>query len=291
VNKRIAISTTLLALVTFALLLMHDSLQAKSHEPFHKDGELSKSAEELFRLLGKKVTTLKTANTFSQENLIRDGEYWDEQKKKPVHELMKKNRTALIAQLQKLGMIDGILPEQQHYIYAGLTGGLKETVRSRVMYLEELINNGYTFKYVVVMGGSRPLLEKEKEHLPEDIKTEADMMVYLLNNSGIKNNKILVVDAPMVQKADGTLARPTAEDTFVYFAKTAPENGSFLIISNNPYILRRKILAQQILDQEKFPVDATGKQANIEKMDIIFACDELARTLYEEFRQFTAQAA
>ncbi len=291
-NKRIAIPTLFLALTSFALLVMHNPFHAKAYyEPFHIDGEISQSAKNIFAKLHENITTLKEANNFAQKNLLRTGERWDKQQETPVHQSIKENRSEIIQDLKTLKMIDEIKPEKKHYTYAGLMGALEERVTYRMNYLQELIDAGYTFDYIVLLGGARPLQEKEKANLPENVTTEAEMMAYLFNNSKLKDNKMILVVAPMVQKADGTLARPNTDDTLVYFAQTAPQDGSFLVISNNPYILRQTKVAQRILDQKRFPVEGIGKKADEQEIDIIMVMDEFARTLYEEFKQFTAQTA
>ncbi len=291
-NKKLAIPTTILAFLSIALMVMHHPFQAKAgYEPLHVHGQLSDSAKDIFAKVHQQISTLKEANTFAQANFIRKGERWQKQQETPVHEEIQKNRSAIIDDLQRLTMIDEIKPAKKHYTYAGLMGALAERVVYRMNYLQELIDAGYTFDYVVLLGGERPLQELEKVNLPESVKTETDMMVHFFKNSPLKDSKMILVNAPMVQKADGTLVRPNTDDTLVYFQQTAPEDGSFLVISNNPYIARQTKVAQRILDQKRFPVDGAGKKADAEELDIIMVMDEFARLVYEEFKAYSAQAA
>ncbi len=291
-NKKLAIPTTILAFLSIALMVMHHPFQAKAHiEPFHELGQLTAPTKNIFALLNERITTLQEANAFAQKNLLRTGERWDAQAPNPVHKDIQQNSSTIIQELKQLGMIDEIKPKKNDYTYAGLMGALKERVAYRMNYLKKLIDEGYTFKYIVLLGGSRPLQEKEKENLPAEVTTEAEMMVHLFHNAGFKNSKMILVNAPMVQKADGTLVRPNTDDTLIYFAQIAPEDGSFLALSNAPYTLRQTKVAQRILDQKRFPVDGAGEKADAQEIDPIMIMDELARTLYEDFKSFYAKTA
>jgi hypothetical protein len=292
-NKRIAIPTTILAFLSLGLVFMHQQFHATTYEPFHVHGQLTDSTKNIFEKLHQKIATLKEANLYAQTNFIRKPgtERWHEQEETELHKYMKENRSALIENFKELGMIDEIQPKQKKYVYAGLLGALKERFEYRLNYLNELITAGYQFKYIVLLGGQRPLQPIEKENLPEDITTELEMMTYLFNKSSLKDSNVIIVDAPMVQKPDGTWTRPITDGTLVYFAKIAPEDGSLLMISNNPYVLRQTKVAQRIFDQQRFPVDGAGKAADAEEMNIVMTFDEFARTLYEEHTQFSAASA
>lgn len=285
-NGRIALITAY-SVLNLALIFFYQPFHARTqYEPFHTKGKLSKSTHEIFTLLGRPdIVELKAAHEFAQKNLLRSGERWNVQTEKPVHMAMHNNRPALITCLQNIGMIDARKPQEKHHIYAGLLGALKERVNLRMNYLTKLIDEGYTFDYIVLMGGRRPLQDQEKVGLPENVTTEAEMMIYLVQNSQLKDHNILVVDVPMVKREDGTFVRPTTDDTFIHFAHTAPHNGPFLVISNNPYILRQTLVAWRLLDQTKFPVEGAGPLADADELDIIMICDEFARTLYEFYKQ------
>ena len=62
----------------------------------------------------------------------------------------------------------------------------------------------------------------------------------------------------MIQNEDGTFTRPTTDSTIVYFAKTAPADGSCLVISNNT--LMNKIFVEcyinfvLVSDLQKFQI-------------------------------------
>lgn len=266
---------------------MVHSLLAES--TFHCDGKLTKQFKNVFDHLGVSVSTLAEANEFAQKNLLRTGERWDAQAETDLSKIMRKNKELLLSDLKELGMIDAVVPKEKSYRYALLMGSLKSTVSFRINYLLELEKEGFSFKEIVLLGGARQLRDDEKEGLPSTVTTEAEMMKYLCeSNPELKNKKILLVDAPMIQKADGTFTRPTTDSTLVHFAKIAPESGSCLVISNNPYVIRQTKVAQRILDQSRFPTDGAGKAAKEDATDIVILMDELARTIYEEFKQLNS---
>src|ERR1700682_3984467 len=186
---------------------------SRSTEPvFHCNGVLSEKVKAVFNDLGVSFDTLAQANEFAQKNLLRSGERWDIQEDNALHRLMREKQSILIDDVRALRMVDAIKPTQKNYTYALLMGALKMRVTQRLEYLVELINSGHVFKYIVLLGGERQLRDVEKEGLPETVTTEAQMMEYVcahyLEHTG---QQIIVVNAPLIQKADGTLTRPTFE--------------------------------------------------------------------------------
>lgn len=254
---------------------------------FHHDGNLTQTVQAIFKDLGIDIATLKHANEFAQKNLIRSGERWDKQAETELNTRIREQESTLLNHLRELYMVDEIVPKHKHYTYALLMGALKLRVAQRLGYLEDLIQTGHTFDYIVLLGGERPLRDIEKEGLPETVNTEGQMMAYLASQSPIlADKKIIVVNAPMVQKPDGTLTRPTFEGTLTYFAQSAPQDGSCLAVSNNPYIVRPTKMAQRILDQSRFPTEGAGPALNIEGTGVLMVMDEFARILYEENLRF-----
>lgn len=252
---------------------------------FDKTGVPVKNVSKVFEHLGVSISTLDQANEFAQRNLLRKGERWDAQEQKEWHAILHAKKDLLLNDLKSLGMIDAVEPNRKFYTYVLLMGSLKENVALRLDYLAELKQTGLTFKEIVLLGGERQLRDYEKNGLPEDVTTEAQMMRYLCAHHEIlKNNKILLVNAPMIQNDDCTFTRPTTDSTIVYFAQTTPEPGSCLVISHNPYVLRQTKVAQRILDQVRFPTEGAGKKIEQETIDIVMLMDEFARTVYEEYK-------
>lgn len=253
---------------------------------FDKKGVPAKNVSKVFEHLGASVSSLDQANEFAQKNLLRKGERWDNQEEKEWHAIIEDKKALLLNDLKSLGMINAVEPKQKAYTYALLMGSLKKTVALRLDYLAELKQGGLTFGEIVLLGGERQLRDDEKVGLPEDVTTEAHMMQHLCaHHVVLKNDPVLLVNAPMIKKEDGTLTRPTTDSTIVYFEKTAPADGSCLVISNNPYVVRQTKVTQRLLDQVRFPTDGAGKKVNEETLDIVMLMDEFARTIYEEYKQ------
>jgi hypothetical protein len=253
-----------------------------AHSRFHERGVASQTVKSMFNCLGITIETLQEANTIAQKELLRTGERWDLQPDNPLQTKMQEHKEMLIGFMRTLGMIDEVLPTHKEHAYALVMGALRSRAVLRLAYLKKLHVDGYRFKYVVLLGGMRELRPEEQHGLPANITTEAQMLEYEYNQLGnLEGTQLLVVNAPMVQKADGSFVRPITDDTLRHFAKIAPIEGSSVVISNNPYMVRQTKTAQRILDQTRFPITGTGAQANVDD-NIVIIMDEFARTLYEE---------
>lgn len=282
---------TCLAVILVGTMYQYHNIQA-DRSSFHKDGTATERLKNVFKHVGASIETLVQANEFAQKHLLRAGERWDVQEETEVRKKMQENKDLLIEDLRNLGMVDAIDPAQQSYTYALLMGALKLRVEQRLNYLADLINNGYTFDQIVLLGGERPLRDSEKEGLPADVASEADMMKHLFDNHPTLNKySVLLVNAPMKQKEDGSMARPTTDDTLVHFMKIAPQDGSCLVVSNNPYTVRQTKTAERVLSQSRFPTEGAGEKANFDTVNIDILMDEFARTVYEEYTQFKKNQA
>lgn len=279
---------------------------------------LNPEFSHIFELLGHPITTVAEANEFAQKHLLRRGERWDLQEETSVHRLMKENEAALISNLNMLGILNfhqaresaiarSGFPKSMKYDYALLMGALKDTVLTRLNYLARLIENGYSFNTIALLGGKRTLLPEEKEGLPEHIQTEAAMMTHMYQeHPHLKYKKILLIDAPMIKKKDGTLTRPTTDSTLEYFAQVVEsdrkrqregrailnavlgqsqdedQKPSCMVISNGQYIIRQMTVAARILAPLCI-VDADGPDES-DASDIVMLMDEFARFVYEANR-------
>ena len=284
------------------------------YQKLQVNGQLTAPVQDIFKILQlnnpsnnssslryNPVTTIAAANLLAQTNLLRDekSERWHTQTATETRDLMQANITKLVADLQKLGLIDIVEPTQKHYRYALVMGATFSTVSKRLGYLVQLIKTGYSFDTVVLLGGERPLKPEELEQLANlqsspqvinqnidlnNIKTEAQVMEFAYKfNPDLQTQAKLTINASMAQKPDRALARANTDDTILTFAKQAPQTGSCLVISNNPYVLRQTLVVKRLLDQNKFPTDGAGAAVSeSNKSDIIMLMDEFARTLYEE---------
>ena len=235
----------------------------------------------VFELLGHPVATMQEANEFAQKNLLRTGERWEVQTETELHAIMKKNEVSLRASLEELYVLIHPQLQEKHYRYALVMGTIRKTVLKRINYVATLCQQGYTFDTIVLLGGQRHLLEEEKLGLPASITTESELMEYLYNqHPDLNNKKMLLVDAPMIQKADGTLTRPTTDSTLEQFSQMADEKGTCLVISNGHYTIRQTLVAARILSPLGFYSGGAGKKKKKES-NIIMLMDEFARIVYE----------
>ncbi|HEV2600824.1 MAG TPA: hypothetical protein VGT41_00865 [Candidatus Babeliales bacterium] len=249
-----------------------------------KHGVLTIAVKIIFSCLQVSVTSIEHANEFAQKHFLRSSERWNGQEKRSWHDLMHQNKETLLQAFRSLGMIDAVLPRQNMYTYILVMGTLKNNAEQCFDFLAELKRKGLSFEKIILLSGKRLLEDFEKTGLPVDVVTEAEMMLYLCSrHGGFKDDEIVLVDAPMIHYEDGTVTRPTTDSTLAYFAQTACVDGSCLVISENPHIIRQTKVAQRILDQTRFPVDGAGKAIE-EPIDMIQLFDEFARALYEEYK-------
>jgi hypothetical protein len=230
------------------------------------------------------VSSLQEANLFAQKHFLLRHEEWFVHPNNELREKLFHHQKQIIQDLSEIGMIQALYPNSLEYDYALLMGSFKEDVAQRLDFLAQLLELGFTFETITLLGGQRPLLDFEKEHLPEYCTTEIQMMDYLSKQHLplMHHQHVLPVNTPMIHNNDGTITRPTTETTLQLFAATAPKPGSCLVISNNPYIIRQTKVAQRILNQMKFAIEGAGPAFNASTLDIIMLMDEFARRLYEE---------
>lgn len=252
--------------------------------------------------------TLKSIVEVTQKEWLRASgkERWDMQEK------YQDKREVLFSYFKKLGLIDQIKPRSKKYDYALMLGATLPRVRDRLSYLANLWDDGVRFNKIIFLGGQRPLedkfenkeklLDTNNPYLPfasnwslngELPKTETEMMKFVFDQSNLpeemKKLDIVFVDAPMKQKEDGSLKRPTTEDTILDWLKTNPRRGSCIAISNQPYVSYQDSILKTHLSKE-FYLETVGKALdnNSDRMTMIL--DNLARYLYQEkYRIFQEQ--
>lgn len=258
---------------------------ASPFSSFQKDGISLPAIKKIFECVGAKVSTSQEANAFAQKNLLLTEDQWHAHEETDMRKRLYANQQALLHELTSLHMIAEIKPTKQKYAYALVMGSFKDDVSQRLDFLARLFEQGYLFEHIVLLGGERLLRSFERDGLPENFTTEIQMMQYFCQQYQVfKNQQIMLLNAPMIQKSDGTLSRPTTDSTLTYFAQIAPKAGACLVISNNPYIPRQTKVAQRILDQSRFPTEGAGPAFKGD-IDIVMVMDEFARRLYEECKQ------
>lgn len=250
----------------------------------HTQGILTPPVQKLFALLGQRFTTLSKANAWSQKNLLRHGERWENQEDTPLHSLIKSQSKELNTHLNTLGIAAEIAPPQDSYAYALVMGGTTQDMVIRFNYLLYLVHKGIKFENIVLLGSERQLKIDEKKGLPDSVVTEMDMICYLYSCHQLFDaTNMVAINSPMKPNADGSWRRPSTDDTIRSFIQESPEPGSCLLISHAPYIARQTKVAQRFLNQTTFPTDGAGPYHAADCSDSLMLMDEFARLLYEEY--------
>lgn len=220
-------------------------------------------------------------------------------------------QTTLLNCCERLGMINEIKPAQKHYKYAVVLGATVQRVRTRVLYVLNLINQGYTFEYVVLLGGQRPLdpsIESTEILYNNDknfiIKagwnkpatapgTETGMMKMVVDQIAWPDNfnaPFIFVDAPLKNMPDGKVLRPTTGDTFATWRSTKPEASSTLVVSHQPYIGYQDMVARTYLPQD-FICHSCGAHCPEDEIVDSVLLDTLARWIYQTREYYKKQTA
>jgi len=266
-----------------------------------KDGRPTEPLRKLLQVFDiKHDDTLKTIVDETQKVWLRPAgkERWE------VELLHEDKRDQIMPILKEIGCIDEVFPSQEKYTYGVVLGALVSRVRSRFAFLLDLYKRGVRFDEVVFLGGERPLypnqepeellLDPNNKELPfspdwqlkgELPKTETEMMQMVFDQAELpegfaENVRVTFVDAPMQQKADGALRRPTTNDTIERWLEQNPAPGSCLFVSNQPYSGRQDSVARTYLP-ERFAIETVGSAA-YKDLPIVTFLDSLARWLYQE---------
>ncbi len=123
----------------------------------------------------------------------------------------------------------------------------------------------------------------DQAQLPEHWK---NARMYVLNGNqedpvidyADKTTKIIFVNTPMQQVADGSERRPNTGDTVKTWLTSHPVMGSCLVMSNQPYVGYQHAVAQSLLPG--FACETVGKASTTENIGVHL--DNLARWLYQE---------
>ncbi len=252
------------------------------------NGAPSKALCELFTTIHLDCKpTITEMNKVAQANLLRKGERWETEKK------WEAQRNELMPLLRELGVCDAVMPHATDYDYILVLGGLQSRVEKRIGYLEALAhanpallgnNSSGRTPTVILLSSYRPL-DPQQEPLAQTAPahqklTEADMMHTVMNNSTLGQQVWAdLISTPMKTNADGTLLRPTTDDTVNAWLSTHPAPGRCLIISDQPFIERQTLVLQALLPKG-FVIDAAGPEADRE-LPIAVYLDEVARTIYQ----------
>lgn len=249
--------------------------------------------------LDESQKTIVQINNWAQSHLLRQGERWDKQTTK--FEDLKSKINPL---LTDLGFIEEVPPHFTTYQGAIVHGALLPTLRLRLDYLVKQWNQGIRFTHLYFLGGERPLEpqyenkntfaheEKSLLKIKSDWnlstklpKTETEMMQLVWEQSEIPEDmrtkvEVYFINAPMKKDPKSEkLLRPNTDDTIREWLKTSPPYGSYLAISNAPYINRQDLVIRA-LTPNKYTFDTVGPKARKQEKMAIFL-DEVARMIFQ----------
>jgi hypothetical protein len=274
------------------------------------DGFVSVRMLEILRTYGIETdgtladVVAKTQRSQTEGGMLRPQglERWE------VASMESSNREWYVAQFKKLFFIDEIKATKKHYTYALIFGATIQGMRERLIYLLSMLTHeGIIVDHIVFLVGQRARDEKrESEEVlftadprlpfikdwvkPETLpKTETDLARLIVAQSDIPaqiKERIVIVDAPMIQKPDGTYTRPNTDATVSAWLETNPTPGSTVCISSQPYVVRQWYVARRLLPQE-WPLECVGPAMDSDDICLSDLFDTLARTLWEVQRART----
>lgn len=174
---------------------------------------------------------------------------------------------------EKMGFFEEVTPLRDHYHYVLVHGGLLESMKMRIRFLEALIERGFQFDRIVFLTGARELLDEEKAET--GLKTEGEMVRYIYENSNLlKSIPTEFWVAPM--KENG--GRPQTSDAISEWLTSSPQPGSCFAISSQPFVRYQDAVFQRLLSP--FFQLETGGPAPRTAPSIDLLLDTLAKELF-----------
>lgn len=216
-------------------------------------------------------------------------ERWD------IAEIAPEKRPEALKLLDQLGCIKEAPPAKKDYDYAVLLGATVHRVRTRLSYLLDLHKAGIRFKKIIMLGGARPLNpEIESETILRNFNyknskktwelkgplptTEMEMMRMVYDQMEIpKGLSCTSINTPMM---DNGTRRPNRGDTITTWLSSKPKVGSYLFISNNPFIGYENAVARCHIPKE-YGIETAGPRSS-DDVKLSVHLDNLARWLYQE---------
>lgn len=241
----------------------------------------------------------------TQKNLLRPAgkERWE------IEDIFKDKKDLVSNQLKNLGCVDEAFPAQTVYDYVLLLGGSAQTFRNRLSFLCHVWEKGIRFKTLVFLVGERPLDERieSREVILNDKnpdisfrsdwkfsgvlpRTESLLARLIFDQSQIpqemRNVEIIFVDTPMQKGSDGSLKRPTTDDTVVAWLSRQSKPGSCIAISNQPFVRYQHSVLRRLLPKE-FNLETVGATLSEDKT-LAVQLDSVARWIFSEFHRLSA---
>lgn len=229
-------------------LLLSFSLHALS---LTDKGELKPAAQELLALFEIDMPMDELVPYLLREWMQAGKERWE------MDRHFEDKRDLAMPLLTELQCVEMIRAEKGHYDYALILGATGPVMQSRLDFLYEEWQRGVRFEQIVLLTGDRDL-DPKIETIPEGIKTETELLVYLFEQHPLKNlAPHLVIDSPKQILEDGTIRRPTTISTVIDWLKTSPKPGRCLSVSTQPFVGYQEAVIRSVLPSS-FEVEAIG---------------------------------
>ena len=257
------------------------AMENLKESPLFLNGKAVKPLEELLVKFDIHETALATVTSKTQEKWLRTAgkERWEAQD--PYAHL----KSELMPLFSKLNLINEIKPNQKHYNYLLILGGLFKRTQSRLQYCINLWQEGTTFDQIILLGSHRPLDPKEE---PSSLftnaqpHTEYEMMRYLYDTcvpAPMKNIPAVFINTPNTVDSQGKIKRATTGDTIQqWLHEHKPATGDCLVISSQPHIGYQESVIKTFLPA--FTISSAGPSLQEDKTCEIL--DALARWIYQE---------
>ncbi|MBI4022086.1 MAG: hypothetical protein HY372_01920 [Candidatus Andersenbacteria bacterium] len=208
--------------------------------------------------------------------------------------------------LRSLGCLNAVPLPVLMFDFTGvlLLGALRSRIVSRLHYLTTVaprpkFKSVESVLKIYLLGGARPLdPEKESSAVlctpaelpfipgwlapPELPKTEAEMMAFTWKQSQLPLEwRAELGNAPLQPKPEGGTRLPNTADTVrVWLSDHEPQPGTYLAISNQPFVQYQELVLQRLVPSG-FTIYACGPAAS-PTLPLATYLDNLAKQLYEE---------
>ncbi len=238
-------------------LLLSISLQALNLKD--ENGELIPPAKELLALLDvPSDLTLDQLIPYLKQNwLLPNKERWE------MGPMFEEKRDLAFPLLKEIGCIHTVHAQKSHYDYALVLGAMEKAMQRRLDFLYEEWQRGIHFDEIVLLTGERDL-DPERESFPEELKTETDLFIYLLERHPLKEcAPFTVINSPKQKLINGQMRRPNTASTIIDWFQSNPRPGSCLAISTQPFVGYQEAVVQFFLSSE-FTVEAIGPGTDFE---------------------------
>ncbi len=281
----------LLLLIT--LNAIHAGLQDRL---FDNDNVPSKSLIELLEVLTiSHEGTLESIVQATQKHFLVTGKEGWQMTENPAYD-----SEVLTPLLTKLGFFESVLPEKKFYEGVIFPGGNVWSVRQRLAYLVKLWQQGCRFKNITVMTGEHPLdqgrysaedlfnyqhpdlpLKKEWQAWSSFPTNEAEMICMVFEQVQLPKELCDIPLVTIVSTMDPiTGKRPTTYNNVMDFLAHQPVPGTYLVISNQPYLGYQDSVFLSYLPAN-ITIETVGDQSLCTHTMTQYI-DRLARWIYQE---------